>query len=66
MTDMEHLIAQLDRDCPNWFTEWAAQRDLADLARGESREGLKIRVLQRLWPMLNAALSAGLVTLPPK
>lgn len=68
MDDFERLRGRLDLDQPRWFYEWATGDELrifADevhhniLETAQSR--LRNRVLTRLWPVLNSAMSAGIV-----
>ena len=62
----ERLMAQLDRDRPDWFIEWASQEDFqgaAFFSRVPQDQFLRDRVSRRLFhAILHAALGAGIVT----
>ena len=73
MNDLEKIMAQLDKDRPRWFIEFADTGDLAKLALAINPETkpfvietekrrLKVRVAERLFmPIINAAICAGVV-----
>lgn len=68
----QKMEAQLDKDFPNWYYDWATPNELReatdDLMRTQSIERMKAvlryRVSLRLiQPILNAALEIGAVAL---
>lgn len=67
LQDQEKLAAVLDRHQPGWAVQWASQSDLRELALGNIKiERLKERVAYDLfYPILNAALAAGLIAEVP-
>ena len=62
----ERLMAQLDRDKPSWYWDWAEKHDLSDvmsLGIAEQRAKLRQRIADRMFhTILHAALGAGIVT----
>ena len=62
------IKAQLDRDRPEWFIDWASGADLKDWIREAARSDraaadkmLKARFDNRIHYILNAAIEVGLV-----
>lgn len=73
MNDMEKIQAQLDKDCPRWWFEWADTTDLRDYLqmadRGDAAAGrvmLKSRLSSQIHSIAHAALAAGVVQIPGK
>lgn len=61
------LIAhRLNITNPQWWIQWATQRDLMDFASGSAAiTAIERRIAGRLFhPILHAALAAGVVELP--
>lgn len=65
MDDFEKITAVLDRDYPDWWLKWADAADLINLAKLRTTEKtLKNQhIYCFLQPVINAALSAGVVKL---
>lgn len=73
MGDLEKIMAQLDKDRPRWFIEFADTTELAKFTMAVNPESkpfvidtekrrLKVRVAERLFmPIVNAAIEAGVV-----
>lgn len=69
--DFERIADQLDQDYPDWWLRWANQQQLMDLALTVTLNRAKDNIRTRhyntiIHRVLNAALSAGVVTLPNK
>lgn len=48
----EQVISKLDEVQPDWWKEWADQRDLLDLINNYlTEDGLKSRVINKVWPL---------------
>lgn len=68
MDDIERLTAQLDRDQPRWYIEWATGEELRayvqeteyrpEMASTKLRSAVSRRLFHRI---LNAALGAGIL-----
>lgn len=68
LDDMVRVIKELDQQEPEWFLNWADQRDLTDYVRGLKRhpdtatELLKKKVFMRIVPRIaHALLSASVL-----
>jgi len=74
MDDLSKTIANLDKEEPNWFLDWATGDDLRDYARNSlnsseehARKLLKNRLARRIFNrVIRSALQADLIILVPR
>lgn len=67
LSDIEKLMAQLDRDEPNWWRHWASQQTLVDcvgLSEEEAKRKCCYDIQWRLARVVHAALSCKIVRMP--